>query len=164
MFTTHVVAPNEPGGAPAYYRHQLRSFAITDTVDTFRQGATAFRNARDWTKDQRDAKIIRANELARVASNVVEPDEALERVYVDSEGSIEEADVSDEENAEAESSSTFPSFAVAASSQLLSTQTEDEGGISTDDCVRSSAKRSPSQSPKFRRRKRKPSSRIISGE
>ncbi|ERF73248.1 hypothetical protein EPUS_03080 [Endocarpon pusillum Z07020] len=34
---------------------------MTDTVDTFRQGATAYRNARDWAKEQRDEAIKRAN-------------------------------------------------------------------------------------------------------
>ncbi len=37
---------------------------MIDTIDTFRQGATAYRNARDWTKEQRDEAFKRANERA----------------------------------------------------------------------------------------------------
>lgn len=37
---------------------------MTDTAETFCQGATAYRNARDWTKEQRDEAIRRANERA----------------------------------------------------------------------------------------------------
>ncbi|KAK4941006.1 hypothetical protein LTR66_014850, partial [Elasticomyces elasticus] len=43
---------------------QLKTFAVTDTIETFRQGAGAFRNARDWAKEQRDYAIERANERA----------------------------------------------------------------------------------------------------
>jgi hypothetical protein len=51
MYTSHPAHPNGPGSRPEYYMTQLRSFAMTDTADTFQQGATAFRNARDWTKE-----------------------------------------------------------------------------------------------------------------
>ena len=44
--------------------NQLRSFAVTDTSNAFRQGATAYRNARDWAKEHRDAAISCANLLA----------------------------------------------------------------------------------------------------
>ena len=37
---------------------------MTDTAETFRQGATAYRNARDWAKEQRDEMIKRANDRA----------------------------------------------------------------------------------------------------
>jgi hypothetical protein len=35
---------------------------MTSDPETFRKGATAYRNARDWTKEQRDEAIRRANE------------------------------------------------------------------------------------------------------
>lgn len=35
---------------------------MTRNLDTLRQGATAYRNARDWAKEQRDEAIRRANE------------------------------------------------------------------------------------------------------
>ena len=37
---------------------------MTDTAEIFRQGATAYRNARDWAKEQRDKVIKRANDKA----------------------------------------------------------------------------------------------------
>lgn len=68
---------------------------------------------------------------------------------------VEKANVTDWEKAETEvkMSSTVPSFTVAINSQSLSTQTEHEGGTSTDDFTRSSAERSPSQSLKVQHRK-----------
>ena len=62
MYTSHPSEPASPGGCPEYYMTQLRSFAMNDTLDTFRQGAAAFRNARDWAREQRDKAITRANE------------------------------------------------------------------------------------------------------
>jgi hypothetical protein len=44
--------------------HQLRYFAIVGTAETFRQGVTYYRNARDWAKEQRDEAIRPANERA----------------------------------------------------------------------------------------------------
>ena len=40
----------------------LRHFAINDSADSFRQGVTAYRNARDWAKEQRDEAIRLSNE------------------------------------------------------------------------------------------------------
>jgi hypothetical protein len=71
MYTTHITAPAGPGKPPEYHMTQLRSFALTDTIDTFRQGATAFRNGRDLAKEWRDEVIIAANE--RVGAQNVEP-------------------------------------------------------------------------------------------
>ena len=64
MYTSHPTQPSSPGGRPEYCMNQLRSFAMTDTAETFRQRATAYRNARDWAKEQRDEAIKRANESA----------------------------------------------------------------------------------------------------
>ena len=64
MYTSHPAQSDGPGCRPEYYMTQLRSFAMTDTADTFRQGATAFRNARDWTKERRDEAIGYANDRA----------------------------------------------------------------------------------------------------
>jgi hypothetical protein len=62
MYTSHPGQPDSPERRPEYYTTQLRSFAMTDTVETFRRGATAYRNARDWAKKQRDEAIRGANE------------------------------------------------------------------------------------------------------
>ncbi|OCL15341.1 hypothetical protein AOQ84DRAFT_351081 [Glonium stellatum] len=66
MYTSHVAQPKNPGGRPEYHMSQLRSFAITDTAETFREGAGAYRSLRDWTKEQRDEAIRQANERATI--------------------------------------------------------------------------------------------------
>jgi hypothetical protein len=43
---------------------QLGAYAMTRNRETFCEGATAYRNARDWTKEQRDEAIRRENERA----------------------------------------------------------------------------------------------------
>lgn len=43
---------------------QINGWMLTGNVDTFRQGATAFRNARDWAKEQRDQFVVAANARA----------------------------------------------------------------------------------------------------
>jgi hypothetical protein len=63
MYTTHPTAG--PGNSTEYHMTQLRSLALTDTPDSFRQGATVFRNAIDWAQEQRDRFISAANERAR---------------------------------------------------------------------------------------------------
>ena len=60
----HPSQPTSCEGRPECHMTQLRSFAMTDTAETFRQGATAYRNARDWAKEQRDEMIKRANDRA----------------------------------------------------------------------------------------------------
>ena len=64
MFTSHPYRELASGG-PEYATTQLRSFAMADTAETFRQGATAYRNARDWAKKQRDQAIQEANARVR---------------------------------------------------------------------------------------------------
>ncbi len=62
MFTIHPSRPTDPSNRPEYYMHQLNAWAMTGNAETFRQGSTAYRNARDWAKEQRDEAIRRANE------------------------------------------------------------------------------------------------------
>ena len=64
MYTSHPTQPTSPKGRPEYFMTQLNTWGMTGNLDTFRQGATAYRNARDWTKEQRDKAIRRANERA----------------------------------------------------------------------------------------------------
>lgn len=42
---------------------QLRSFVIAGAPNTFRQGASALRNARDWVKEKRRELITAANSI-----------------------------------------------------------------------------------------------------
>lgn len=69
MYTSHPIPPRTPEGKPGFVTTQIKTWGLTGDADTFRQGASAFRNARDWAKEQRDNAIQQANERAkRVAS------------------------------------------------------------------------------------------------
>ncbi|KAK3167059.1 hypothetical protein OEA41_010184 [Lepraria neglecta] len=61
IYTTHPTASGSPTNPTEYRMTQLRSFAMTDAPDTFRQGAGALRNARDWAKEKREELITAAN-------------------------------------------------------------------------------------------------------
>ena len=68
MYTSHPVEGTGPhAGKSEYYMHQINTYGMTGNPETFRQGATAFRNLRDWTEEQRNAAIARANEKANDA-------------------------------------------------------------------------------------------------
>jgi hypothetical protein len=51
MYTTHIASPTGPGMPPEYHMTPLRSFALTDSIGTFQQGAAAFQNGRDLAKE-----------------------------------------------------------------------------------------------------------------
>ena len=61
IFSVHTPPPAEAGGQTQYVLCQLRSFAMTDTPETFRAGATAYRNLRDWALERLDKVIEKAN-------------------------------------------------------------------------------------------------------
>ena len=61
VYATHPTMSKNPANPTEYHMTQLRSFSMTDHLDTFRQGARAFRNARDWAKEKRDEVIAAAN-------------------------------------------------------------------------------------------------------
>jgi hypothetical protein len=71
MYTTHITPPAGPGKPPEYQMTQINTWGLTGNADTFRQGATAFRNGRDLAKEWRDKFISAANE--RVGSLNAEP-------------------------------------------------------------------------------------------
>ncbi|KAF2158723.1 hypothetical protein M409DRAFT_61439 [Zasmidium cellare ATCC 36951] len=54
-----------------YYVTQLGAYAMTHAPETFRQGAAAYRNSREWTQKQRDQFIVDANAAALRMSNEV---------------------------------------------------------------------------------------------
>ena len=62
MYTNHTAQSGGIGSRPEYYMNQINTWGMTGNAETFRKGATAFRNARDWTKEQRDEAIKEANE------------------------------------------------------------------------------------------------------
>lgn len=63
LYSIHLTPSNDPKLAAEYRMIQLRSFAVTDIPESFRQGAAALRNARDWAKERRDELIAAVNML-----------------------------------------------------------------------------------------------------
>ena len=79
MYGHSVAQPQGPGGRSEYYMHQLGLFAMTHTLDSFRQGATAFKNAMDLTREYRNAAIVRANEMvAQIIENEDESETSVD--------------------------------------------------------------------------------------
>ncbi|QSS53757.1 hypothetical protein I7I53_01118 [Histoplasma capsulatum var. duboisii H88] len=62
MYTTHMSKSDDPDSRPEYIMQQLKGWSLTGDLETFRQGASAYRNARDWAKEKRDEFIRAANE------------------------------------------------------------------------------------------------------
>ncbi|KAL2264074.1 hypothetical protein VTK26DRAFT_2568 [Humicola hyalothermophila] len=65
LYAHHPTPPTAPGGRPEYHMTQLGSYAMTHSRERFIEGASAFRNARDWAKRHRDSFILAANAKAR---------------------------------------------------------------------------------------------------
>ncbi|KAK7422432.1 hypothetical protein QQZ08_009514 [Neonectria magnoliae] len=68
LYAHHVTAPTTPEGRPEYHMTQVDTWGMTGNIDSFRRGATAFRNARDLAKQHRDNVIREANARASQAS------------------------------------------------------------------------------------------------
>jgi hypothetical protein len=66
IYATHPSRPAD-GDAwePKYHTTQVNAFALAGDIDGFRGGASLYRNAREWTQQQRDRLIAHANEVAR---------------------------------------------------------------------------------------------------
>ncbi|KAG8421621.1 hypothetical protein J3458_003487 [Metarhizium acridum] len=47
MYTSHPIPPRTPEGKPGFVTTQIKTWGLTSNADTFRQGTSAFRNARD---------------------------------------------------------------------------------------------------------------------
>ncbi|KAK2742687.1 hypothetical protein FQN57_005142 [Myotisia sp. PD_48] len=62
LYTHHIIPSTKKGRESETIMTQLRSFAMTDNRETFQQGASAYRNLRDWAKEQRNEFIEAANE------------------------------------------------------------------------------------------------------
>ncbi len=65
MYATHPAPPASRGGETQYYTTQLDSYAMTGNMNGFRSGATAYRNGREWAREQRDRFIASANAAAQ---------------------------------------------------------------------------------------------------
>ncbi|KAF9769956.1 hypothetical protein IL306_012536, partial [Fusarium sp. DS 682] len=64
IYTSHPIPPSAPDAEPGYVMTQLNSWSLTGNAEAFRQGAAAYRNGRDWAKQQRDRAIAQANKRA----------------------------------------------------------------------------------------------------
>jgi hypothetical protein len=62
LYTTHLAEPRGQGRRPEYIMTQLNTWGMTGNPETFRQGASAYRNGRDWAKEMRDKFITAAND------------------------------------------------------------------------------------------------------
>ncbi|EEQ29627.1 hypothetical protein McanMca71_006708 [Microsporum canis] len=76
IYTNHIAAPQDSNGRPEYVMTELNAWSVAGNIDSFRQGVSAYRNARDWAKEQRDRLIRAANERHMQAQS--EPPSASE--------------------------------------------------------------------------------------
>lgn len=67
LYATHITPPKDSDGRPEYIMSSLGSYSMTNNMRTFREGASAYRNLRDWAKEQRDSFIDAANERHKAA-------------------------------------------------------------------------------------------------
>lgn len=100
MYTSHAIMSTSPDSQPEYHMHQLNTWGLTGNIETFRQGAGAYRNLRDWAKEQRDGAIKRANERAvELPANRLAVDPSLHRTpSCSNETTIEEGSRLSEES------------------------------------------------------------------
>ncbi|KAL5373608.1 hypothetical protein PMIN06_012488 [Paraphaeosphaeria minitans] len=64
MYTSHVALSPSPGARPEYHMTQVNTWGLTGNIEACRDGLRAYRNGRDWCKEQRDEAIRQANERA----------------------------------------------------------------------------------------------------
>lgn len=62
MYTSHPIPPSAPKKGSGFAMTQIKAWVLTGDADTFRRGAGAYRNLRDWAKSQRDNAIEEVNE------------------------------------------------------------------------------------------------------
>ena len=98
LYTTHPTRSTDPNRDYDFHLTQLRGWDMTDSPDTFRQGAGALRNARELAKEKREELIAAANSklLNAERSDLVSSTQSLvspssdEPVRVDSDTSADE--------------------------------------------------------------------------
>ena len=64
VYTTHPTPSTNPEVSSEYHMTHLGGWDLTGSPEQFRQGAGAFRNARDWAEAQRNSLITTANSRA----------------------------------------------------------------------------------------------------
>ncbi|KAL7895309.1 hypothetical protein HDV63DRAFT_360441 [Trichoderma sp. SZMC 28014] len=78
LYAHHMTASSTPDGQPEYHMNPVHSSSMADSIDQFRRGATAFRNARDLAKQHRDSFIQSANARASQARTAAAQADAAE--------------------------------------------------------------------------------------
>ena len=71
IYTSYLSEPSNTRDRPEYLMTQVNGWSMTGNPESFRQGATAFRNGRDWTKEKRNEFIETAN---RIRSSNIQPE------------------------------------------------------------------------------------------
>ena len=90
---------------------EARGTESTDTPDAFRQGASALRNARDWTQEKRKELIAAANSKTVSPIDVATSEPSTENEHSQSTTqSFQDSDTSTDELAADSSSLSKPSF------------------------------------------------------
>ena len=69
MYTSHPTQISLADGRPEYTITQINTWGLTGNPESFRQGARALRNARDFAKEHRDNAINLANACAKAKEN-----------------------------------------------------------------------------------------------
>jgi hypothetical protein len=89
IYAHHPTAPKTDGMSSRYHMTQIKAYAITNDRETFVQGSTAFRNARDIAMQYRDDFIQTANSRASqhaqvaLAAAQLEPEEESADEFLD---------------------------------------------------------------------------------
>lgn len=65
IYATHSTPPTVPGGRPQYHMNPVGSYAMRNSAKSFREGAAAYRNGRDFAREYRREFIDKANQTAR---------------------------------------------------------------------------------------------------
>ncbi|PHH66770.1 hypothetical protein CDD81_5902 [Ophiocordyceps australis] len=69
MYASHHGPPSTPGAPPRVIITQVGTWALAGDFESFQKGVSAFRNGRDWAKQQGDGAIKAANERAAAGAD-----------------------------------------------------------------------------------------------
>ena len=125
LYAHHMSRPTGINARPQYHMTRLGGFDMTDSQESFTQGATAFRNARDMAQRYRDQFIEHANVASQAITaaefeDAVEPDDMEESIIVTAPVFYDNEAL---QGNNTEMIAYHDDTDVAKSSQLLSTET-----------------------------------------
>jgi hypothetical protein len=64
LYATHIASPGWNLGVPEYVTTRLGEWTIHANMESFQQGLSAYRNAREWARKKRDEAVAAANKKA----------------------------------------------------------------------------------------------------